>query len=383
MGYFSMPFDRLRKDELGWTTGFTLLGAFSFLFFGAVLLIQHCSDVDTIETYFDSRIDLLERHLKKQGDKLKIRAEEALKRTKTPMGEFRYSVDLEKELQKFKLKVSSRMTNLAVTWQSTKVVRTREKISFFIGVNAVAFSALMFSIAPEWVHVAYTIGALSLIPIRWYTYKQKAWHYFLFDLSLVELPHLNAAKALLISGVIYIVWQTLYWKFVLIDRRQKIQSGLRTTSFSWLLNDKHGAIGRALSSVKPAYREPSFMAGQLGNIWNGGGFYIEVFGRKFERELEALRKELAEATASSRPGTSISIHSAPAGQSTNTYSGRTSPTHSEEFYATGSAAPSQDGSPMVHGIDLYTDESPQPMSLAIDEETDVSNGIHSDDKKQV
>lgn len=51
------------------------------------------------------------------------------------------------------------------------------------------------------------------------------------------------------------------------------------------------------------------------SVWNGGGFYIEVFGRKcvsfspsssvslivhvrrFERELEALRKELAEVTA--------------------------------------------------------------------------------------
>lgn len=54
------------------------------------------------------------------------------------------------------------------------------------------------------------------------------------------------------------------------------------------------------------------------SVWNGGGFYIEVFGRKyvllsirgsckiligsfdrFERELEALRKELAEATSRS------------------------------------------------------------------------------------
>lgn len=43
------------------------------------------------------------------------------------------------------------MTKLAVTWQSTKVVRTREKISFFLGVNAVASSALMFGIAPEFV----------------------------------------------------------------------------------------------------------------------------------------------------------------------------------------------------------------------------------------
>ena len=53
------------------------------------------------------------------------------------------------------------------------------------------------------------------------------------------------------------------------------------------------------------------------SVWNGGGFYMEVFGRKyvfpslrlvdpqclipkyrFERELEALRKELAEGTHS-------------------------------------------------------------------------------------
>ena len=33
------------------------------------------------------------------------------------------------------------------------------------------------------------------------------------------------------------------------------------------------------------------------SVWNGAGFYIEVFGRKFERELDALRKELAEANS--------------------------------------------------------------------------------------
>jgi len=125
------------------------------------------------------------------------------------------------------------------------------------------------------------------------------------------------------------IWQMLYWKFVLINRRSKIASGQRTTSFSFLLNDKRGAIGRSLSSVPPQYREAAFMFGQLVysiltelpaiyilydspfwsgvfllaifsvSVWNGGGFYIEVFGRKFERELESLRKELAEATARS------------------------------------------------------------------------------------
>ncbi len=113
-----------------------------------------------------------------------------------------------------------------------------------------------------------------------------------------------------ICSSVDLIWQLLYWKFVLINRRKKIESGQRTTSFSFLLNDKRGVIGRTLSSVPPAYREASFMAGQLAysiitelpavfllydspfwsaifllfifsvSVWNGGGFYIEVFGRK-------------------------------------------------------------------------------------------------------
>jgi len=435
MGYFSAPFERFARDDiLGWTTGLTLL--------------------DTIETFFDSQIDLLERRLKVHSDRLKSRAEEALKRTKAH--ELRnYSVDLDKELAKFKLKVSTRMTRLAATWQSTKVVRTREKISFFLGVMAVAISTLMFGVAPEWVHIAYTVGALSLIPLRWYTYKKKLWHYFLFDLcyyaniiclvyiwffpastflfissyclahgslasavitwrnslvfhdadkvtslfihlyppytftvirhfyphaherfpALAELPYLDSFKALLLTALIYMVWQALYWKFVLVDRRHKIESGLRTTSFSFLLNDKRGVIGRMLSSVRPEYREVSFMAGQLAyavitelpavyllydspfwsavflwcifavSVWNGGGFYIEVFGRKFERELEALRKELAEATSQSRPGSSLS--------------GAASPVQSDEGESNGN-------SPVVSGLD----SSPRPDPLSLDAKTE-------------
>lgn len=60
------------------------------------------------------------------------------------------------------------------------------------------------------------------------------------------------------------IWQALYWKFVLVDRRAKIESGQRTTSFSFLLNDKRGVIGRRLSAIPAAYRELAFMFAQLG-----------------------------------------------------------------------------------------------------------------------
>ena len=59
----------------------------------------------------------------------------------------------------------------------------------------------------------------------------------------------------------------MFSQFVLINRRKKIESGQRTTSFSWLLNDKRGVIGRSLATIPQQYREVSFMLGQLSEYW--------------------------------------------------------------------------------------------------------------------
>ena len=376
--------------------------------------------LDTFETYFDSRIDLLERRFKHHSDQWKRKAgyalkrttSEALKRTKTPTVELtrlydERSKEFEAEVAKLKKKFQTRMTSVQEAWESATVVRTREKVSFFYGVMMVLASALMFGLRPEWLHIVYSIHVAYFLPTRFYVYKKKHWHYFLFDLcyyaqilclayiwwapanttlwvaayllshgslasavitwrnslvfhdldkvislfihiyppfvftvihhfypnveqrfpAAVKVQYLEPAQSIFLSTIIYLIWQTLYWKFVLVDRRKKIESGQRTTSFSFLLNDKRGAIGKALSATPPQWRELYFMFGQLVysiitclpaifllytspewsaaflllifsvSVWNGGGYYIEVFGRKFERELEALRKELAEATA--------------------------------------------------------------------------------------
>ncbi|KAI0058314.1 hypothetical protein BV25DRAFT_1872036 [Artomyces pyxidatus] len=388
MGYFTMPFERFVRDENSeYSNAFTLL--------------------DTMETYWDSRIDLLQRNISKRTDKLKLRAELALNdifKGKPPSPEA-LSENFDREVQKLRLRVTSRMTSLATAWQSAKVVRTREKISFFVGVMSLLISALLFGLGPQWIHVTYTVASLILLPYRYYSYKKRAWHYFLFDLcyyvnvlnfiflwifpgspilfvacyclshgslasavitwrnslvfhdadkvtslfihlyapftftvirhfypnaaerfpALAELPHLHPWRALFLSSLLYLVWQTLYWKFVYVDRRTKIESGERTTSLYFMLSQKRGLIGRALGMVKPERRAAYFMLGQFVyavltevpcvfvlydsafwsgafllvifgvSVWNGGGFYIEVFGRKFERELEELRKELAEA----------------------------------------------------------------------------------------
>jgi len=43
------------------------------------------------------------------------------------------------------------MTALSASWQSAKLVRTREKVSFFLGVMSLLFSALIFGMAPQYV----------------------------------------------------------------------------------------------------------------------------------------------------------------------------------------------------------------------------------------
>lgn len=68
--------------------------------------------IDTMETYFDSRLDLLQRNFVKQSDRIKMKADQALqdllkrdiiKQVKSPSGEV-IADNLEREMQRFKLK---------------------------------------------------------------------------------------------------------------------------------------------------------------------------------------------------------------------------------------------------------------------------------------
>ena len=86
------------QERLRFSVGYSVIYAFC-------KIVAQCREIDTIETFFDSRMDLLERRLKKHSDRLKMRAEEAFK-FKAPSGDLFVTKDLDKEVQKFKLKVN-------------------------------------------------------------------------------------------------------------------------------------------------------------------------------------------------------------------------------------------------------------------------------------
>jgi hypothetical protein len=54
------------------------------------------------------------------------------------------------------------MTGLAASWQSAKLVRTREKVSFFFGVMNLVISALMFGMAPQYVMFSFHEWVVNL-----------------------------------------------------------------------------------------------------------------------------------------------------------------------------------------------------------------------------
>ncbi|KIR71203.1 integral membrane protein [Cryptococcus deuterogattii CA1014] len=294
----------------------------------------------------------------------------------------KYKEDVEREVERIKIKLAAKVTHLSGTWKSEQVVRTKDKVSFLFGVLSLAFTCLLYGMAPEWFPVAYTVQAAFYMPIRIYTYHRKAWHYFLFGplasaiitwrnslvfhsldkvtsifihiyppivLTVIRhvipnaeekysgLKHVGEYKwytMILLSSVPYILWQGAYYKFISVDRKSKIESGERQNSFRYLLNDKRGPIGKALQGIRPEHRELWFIFGQLiysiifmippstlyihsstasstfliiiftVSAWNGATFYVEVFGRKFERELEKLRKEMEVISATMTPSTS-------------------------------------------------------------------------------
>ncbi|KAF1353523.1 hypothetical protein BDV97DRAFT_346727 [Delphinella strobiligena] len=134
--------------------------------------------------------------------------------------------------------------------------------------------------------------------------------------------HYSLGNMILWSTIPYAVWQLGYHFLITVRRREKIAAG-RPTSFTWLRKSyAKNALGRMVLSLPEVLQEPAFMVIQYVYalvtmipcpIWfwyrwastaflmavftwatyNGATFYIDVFGKRMEKELNSLRKEVA------------------------------------------------------------------------------------------
>jgi hypothetical protein len=319
----------------------------------------------------------------------------------------------EEQLDRYRKRMRRSVERLGAQWNNTTVITMREKVSFIFGVLNIFLSGYIIGGWPEYMYLWYTAQVMYFMPIRFYTYHRRGYHYFLADLcyfvnfllmlsiwvfpsskrllvavyclaygnnavaivmwrnSLVfhsfdkvtslfihvmpcatlhcmvhlldvetqrrQFPaiwtikhspagsptaYANVVSMLAWSTLPYAVWQLSYYFFITVRRREKIAAG-RPTSFTWLRRSYSRTwIGKFVLSLPEALQETAFMliqyfyavltmlpcpiwfysrwasAGFLllvftWSIYNGATYYIDVFGKRFHKELEAMKAEVA------------------------------------------------------------------------------------------
>lgn len=318
----------------------------------------------------------------------------------------------DEQLDKYKKRMRESVDRLGKRWNDSKAITWREKVSFICGVLNIFISGYLVGAHPEWFHYWYTLQLLYFMPIRFYTYHKKGYHYFLADLCyfvnllcmlsiwifpnskrlfistyclafgnnavaiamwrnslvfhsldkvtslfihimpcvtlhcLVHLlpldlqatrfpaiyniktsepsspEHYTLPQMMLWATIPYAFWQLSYHVLITVRRREKIAAG-RPTSFTWLRRSYAPTIlGKFVLSLPDALQEPAFMGIQyvyacitmtpcplwfwsrwasggfllvvfIWSVYNGATYYIDVFGKRFQKELETLRADVA------------------------------------------------------------------------------------------
>lgn len=375
--------------------------------------------LDLLDNFaFPLQLEKLQKGISAQTDKVR-RSRDAFK-SKSQVArdrmveEWRRRVpSADEQLERYRKNMKQSMEKLSGRWNDTKVITLREKVSFICGVMNIFISGFLMGGYAEYFHLWYTAQLLYFMPIRFFTYHRRGYHYFLADLcyfsnlllmlSLWIFPgskrlftasyclsfgnnavaiimwrnslvfhsfdkvtslfihimpcatlhcivHLypadqqairfpaifniknsapgspaaygNLVSMLAWSSIPYAMWQLVYYVFITVRRREKIAAG-RPTSFTWLRKSYSKAwLGKIVLSLPDALQEPAFMLIQYSyalltmipcplwfysrpasaafltvvftwSVYNGSTYYIDVFGRRFQRELESMKAEVA------------------------------------------------------------------------------------------
>ena len=134
--------------------------------------------------------------------------------------------------------------------------------------------------------------------------------------------HYSLSSMIIWATLPYALWQLSYHFLITVRKRTKIAQG-RPTSFTWLRKSySENFLGKFVLKFPEQYQEAVFMgiqysyamltmlpcplwfwyrwasAGFLMAVftwasWNGATYYIDVFGRRMEKELNKLKEDVA------------------------------------------------------------------------------------------
>lgn len=142
--------------------------------------------------------------------------------------------------------------------------------------------------------------------------------------AVAQVHNWNFVNGIIVTSIYYTIWQVTYHYFITVRRREQIAKG-RVTSFTYLKKSQgKSPLGRFVNSLPYLWMQvAAFTLIQFGYqiltmlpcpIWfrykhacgafvififswsayNGATYYIEVFGKRFEKEVKHLRLEIDE-----------------------------------------------------------------------------------------
>lgn len=377
--------------------------------------VERLTMFDFIENLaLSQRVEKLQKSVSAQTERLRTAAKTRTVSTRDrAIEEWRRRVPNETEqLEKYKKRMRRSVERLNQQWASNTAVTAREKASFIAAVMNIFVSGYLVGGRPEWFPLWYTVQLFYFMPLRYYTYHKKGYHYFLADLcyfvnallaaSLWVFPNSkrlfistyclafgNNAVAIIMwrnslvfhsmdkvvslfihimpcvtlhcvvhllpddyqrqaypavwairnaptdspiryglfqmmiwATIPYAVWQLSYHFMITVRRRDKIAAG-RPTSFTWLRKSyAKNPLGRFVLSLPDSLQEPAFMLIQytyavltmvpcpvwfwsrwasglfltvvfIWSTYNGANYYIEVYSKRFQKELEQLKADVS------------------------------------------------------------------------------------------
>ena len=88
----------------------------------------------------------------------------------------------DEQLEKYRKRMRISVERLGARWNDALAVTLREKVSFIAGVLNIFISGYIVGGLPEYFYYWYTAQISYFMPIRYYTYHKRGYHYFLADL---------------------------------------------------------------------------------------------------------------------------------------------------------------------------------------------------------
>ncbi|KAF4121777.1 Protein of unknown function (DUF2838) [Geosmithia morbida] len=194
-----------------------------------------------------------------------------------------------------------------ILWRNSLVFHSFDKVvSLFIHIMPCATLHCI-------VHLIDADEQKARFPAIWHIRNPESGSYTSYTSSLAMV---------LWSSLPYAFWQMAYYLLITVRRREKIAAG-RPTSFTWLRRSYAKSwIGRIVLALPDALQEPAYMVIQYlyacltmlpcplwlkyrwastafmvvvftWSIYNGSTYYIDVFGKRFQKELEAMKAEVS------------------------------------------------------------------------------------------